>query len=380
MPLLKRLAGVQSLASGFGARTPLRDPLRAPVAAAADAVPLHLAMSGGFGAGPSGGGCLEPAPLGSGQLDAQNRNLSDPAFADSVRDLPSNFALGSYAGSAAAPPPRGWWLQSCANDNCGSGWLHLWRSRTAPIFEGGWTCSAACTRTRVTASVRREMEGRVTAPEAHRHRIPLGLVMLEQGWINAAQLRSALDAQKEAGGGRLGHWLVGQQAAPEKLVTRALGLQWSCPVLALDFHDAEGLTPLLPRLFLDAFGALPLRVAASRLLYLGFEDRLDPVLALAVERMTGLRVECGMVAGSQFGPAHTRMLGARFPRVELIEASSEPAIIHALTKAIERERPLQSRLVRVHDCLWLRMTLRPSDGPMPDVANLADLICSIGAH
>jgi hypothetical protein len=152
------------------------------------------------------------------------------------------------------------------------------------------------------------------------------------------------------------------------------------PVLTLEFHDAEALTVLLPRLFVDAFGALPLRVAAGKLLYLGFEDRLDAVLALAVERMTGLRVESGLVQGSLFGPAHTRMLGARFPRVELIEASSEPAAVHALSKAVERSRPVYSRLVRVHDCLWLRMAFRPQTGPLPDPSAVADLICSIGSN
>jgi hypothetical protein len=289
---------------------------------------------------------------------------------------------------AAGPPPgldggkgtpRSKWLETCANPQCRSGWLHLWRSRSTPVFEGGWNCSAACTRARVTLSVRREMEGRVTAPEPHRHRIPLGLTMLEQGWITADQLRGALEAQRAAGGGRLGQWLVRKHGVSEKLVTRALSLQWSCPVLALDFHDPEALTSLLPRLFLDAFGALPLRVAAGKLLYLGFEDRLDPVLSLAIERMTGLRVESGVVQGSLFSPAHTRMLGAKFPRVELIEASSEVGVVHAVTKAIEKTRPVGARLVRVHDCLWLRMTLREQKSLLPEAGSVEDLICSIGA-
>jgi hypothetical protein len=204
--------------------------------------------------------------------------------------------------------------------------------------------------------VRRELEGRVSAPEAHRHRIPLGLTMLQQGWITQSQLRGALEAQKAAGGGRLGHWLVRQQGVSEKLVTRALGLQWSCPVLPLEFHDAEALTGLLPRFFVDAFGALPLRVAAGKLLYLGFEDRLDPVLALGIERMTGLRVESGLVQGSLFGPAHTRMLSAKFPPVELVEAASEVAIVH------------------------VRMTLRPAAGGLPEISSVSDLICSVGAQ
>jgi hypothetical protein len=275
---------------------------------------------------------------------------------------------------------RGGLFETCANPACGSGWLHLWRSRSAPVFEGGWNCSAACTASRLAQAVGRELDGRVGAQEGHRHRVPLGLVMLEQGWITNGQLRQALDAQKLAGAGRLGHWLVRQQGVSEQLVTRALGLQWSCPVLPLEFHDAEALTALVPRLFVDAFGALPLRVAAGRLLYLGFEDRLDPVVALAVERMSGLRVESGLVQGSLFRAAHTRMLTQSFPPVELIDAGSEASAVHALARSIERARPVESRLVRVHDCLWLRMWRRPQPGPQPERGGVQDLICSIGAH
>lgn len=202
---------------------------------------------------------------------------------------------------------------TCANPGCGSGWIKLWRSRSAPVFEGGWSCSAACTAALVDAALRREVEAQGNPQESHRHRIPLGLAMLEQGWITGTQLRRALEAQKAAGAGRLGQWLVRQQGVSEQLVTRALGLQWSCPVLGLELHDAESLTALLPRLFVDAFGALPLRVAAGKILYLGFEARLDPVLALAVERMTKLRVESGLVQESLFREAHTRMLNAKFP-------------------------------------------------------------------
>jgi hypothetical protein len=307
-----------------------------------------------------------------------------PMPAEPAANLQNRLGRRAAESESAQPagPPMGrmGWFETCANPGCDSGWLHLWRSRTTPFFERGWTCSAACTRKRVAVAVRRELDGRLTAPQVHRHRIPLGLTLLEQGWITPAQLRGALEAQKAAAGGRLGYWLVRQQGVDEKLVTRALGLQWSCPVLPLDFHDAEALTGLLPRLFIDAFGALPLRVAAGKLLYLGFEDRLDPVLALAIERMTGLHVESGLVQGSLFAPAHTRMLSARFPPVELIEASSELAVVHALSRAIEKARPVASALVRVHDCLWLRMATGPEAGLLPDPSSVRDLICSVGAH
>ena len=193
------------------------------------------------------------------------------------------------------------------------------------------------------------------------------------------QLREALEAQKAAGAGRLGHWLVRQQGVSEQLVTRALGLQWSCPVLPMDFHDAEALAALLPRLFVDAFGALPLRVAAGKLLYLGFEDRLDPVLALAIERMTGLRVESGLVQGSLFRPAHARMLDARFPPVELIEAFSEPARCMRWPEPSKELGPSTRAWSGSTTACGCGCGCAPRAGRCRS-RGLRDLICSIGAH
>jgi hypothetical protein len=223
------------------------------------------------------------------------------------------------------------------------------------------------------------MDGRLEASVTHRHRVPLGLVMLEQGWVNCEQLRGALEAQKAAGKGRLGQWLVRQQGISEQSVTRALGLQWNCPVLALDFHDAEAMAPAMPRFFIDAFRVLPLRVAAGQLVYLGFEDGLDPVASLAIERMSGLRVESGLVRGSLFRAAHQRMLSTAFPKVELIETASAAPIARVLARAIERARPVESRLVRWHDCLWLRMWIGPQSSPLPEIEDVEDVICSMAS-
>jgi hypothetical protein len=318
-------------------------------------------------------GRRNPAPPGADGRDHvreqggdQNAEMNAPP-GSLRRTTESRFRLG--------------FLRTCANPACDSGWLHLLRSRSGPVFEGGWSCSPACTRARVEAAIRREWEGRVATPSENRgHRIPLGLVMLEQGWISAVQLKRAVEAQRTSGGGRLGGWLVRREGVREELVTRALGLQWSCPVLAVDQHDPEAMTAFLPRLFVDAFGALPLRAAAGKLLYLGFEERLDPALSLAVERMTGMRVESGLMQGSLFRAAHTRLLAARFPPVELIEAASEPAAAQAIARAVEKVRPMDARLVRTHDCLWLRMWTRPPTGPYPDPSSLRDLICSIGSY
>jgi hypothetical protein len=313
----------------------------------------------------------------SGQLDrkgAENRQWRDIRQEADRAEAPVNWPGGA---------PRKFWkgiVRNCANPGCDSGWLRPFRSRSAPIFESGWCCTEACTAAQVEAAIRREMDGRGKEREGYRHRIPLGLAMLEQGWVTHKALRAALEAQRAAGVGKLGYWLVRMEAASEEQVTRALGLQWGCPVLEMEFQAPEGLAALVPRLFVDAFGALPLRVAAGKILYLGFEDRLDPALALAVERVTGLRVEGGLVEESRFRPAHARMLEASFPHVELIEAANESALASALIRSVERARPVEARLVRVHDCLWLRLWLRPQHGPVPQRASIHDVIASTGAH
>jgi hypothetical protein len=92
-----------------------------------------------------------------------------------VSNAPSSLPLEGYE-TPSRGAERGGLFESCANPRCASGWLHLLRSRSAPVFEGGWSCSAACTSACIGAAVRRELEGRGSAQESHRHRIPLGLI------------------------------------------------------------------------------------------------------------------------------------------------------------------------------------------------------------
>ena len=99
----------------------------------------------------------------------------------------------------------------CGNAECAGGWTAPWRSRRRPIFEGQWGCSGRCVLAMSKAAVRRELgDGATSAVAPHRHRVPLGLMMLAQGWITQAQLRRALDAQRANGTGRIGDWLIAE--------------------------------------------------------------------------------------------------------------------------------------------------------------------------
>ena len=266
----------------------------------------------------------------------------------------------------------------CSNPGCRSAWLQLFRQRTRPIFEAGWTCSRECTEERLQIAVRRELDGRVQLQETHRHRIPLGLLMLEKGWITSSQLRRAVEEQRESGSVRLGEWLVRQGAADEATVTRALGMQWGCPVLSLR-SGLVGRNQLLPRLFVEAFGALPLQGPSGKTLYLGFEEKVDRALAYSVERMEGAKVECGVVQSSTFADTLRTREKQCFPPVQMAEATSAFAAAHVLAKSIERTRPISSRLVRVHDWLWMRMIREPEGVTAPNSTCISDVLCRVGS-
>lgn len=308
-------------------------------------------------------------------LDRQSVSGAE-AIAEILRQTLAREAPGARTVETA--PKRGRWLETCSNPACRTGWMQVWRSRSAPVFESGWTCSEGCMAARIRQAVLRESKGHTEARPPHRHRLPLGLLMVEQGWITAEQLRGALESQRRHGTGRLGSWLVKQHGVSEERVTRALAMQWSCPVLSTQAHSPAQLARFVPRLFVDAFGVVPLRLAAGKVLYLGFEERLDPVLARAIDRMTGLRTESGVVADSDFSHAHARMLHAQYPAVELVEAAHEEALTRVLTRAVEKAKPAEARLVRVHEFLWLRMHRRSEEGRAWNVDDVQDVICTIG--
>lgn len=258
----------------------------------------------------------------------------------------------------------------CVNRRCNTGWLHVWRSRTAPVVEGGWSCSPACTRARIAELVHREREGHDQPAALHRHRIPIGLVLLQEGWITHDQLRRALEAQRAGSAGRLGAWLMEQCGLEERRVTQALSIQWNCPILTFDQERAGVAFSLVPRIFLDTFGFVPLRLLTAGILYIGFEDRIDHSLTLVIERMTGLRVEAGLVSGSEFRRARESVLTARFPRTRIIEAVNSEAMVDALVRLVEREKPVEARIVRVHGFYWLRLwkALGRSGASLPTTA------------
>jgi hypothetical protein len=71
------------------------------------------------------------------------------------------------------------------------------------------------------------------------------------------------------------------------------------------------------------------------------------------------------------------MLAGRFPQADLVEAERESNLTATLAQAVERVRPQETRMARVHDCLWVRMWLRLQRGPVPEPGTVLDLIASL---
>jgi hypothetical protein len=233
-----------------------------------------------------------------------------------------------------------------------------WRNRRRPIFEGLWGCSGRCVLAMVQAAVQREVgDGRASAITPHRHRVPLGLLMLAQGWITHPQLQKALAAQRESGSGRIGDWLVSECGLEAEQIVRGLSMQWGCPVLTTEGFSPEAMALVMPRVFAEQFGLLPLRVAGSRILYLGFTDRLDASAAFAIEQMTELKVESGVVEGALFEAARNRLRACDGVETKLEGFEDKGAMAARITAILEQKQPIASRLVRLHQYYWLRMWL-----------------------
>jgi len=287
-----------------------------------------------------------------------------------------------YTGSSVTAARR-----VCGNLECAGGWAAPWRSRSRPIFEGQWGCSGRCVQTMVRAAVQRETHDMAAASdnEPHRHRIPLGLVMLAQGWITHPQLQKALETQRASGTGRIGDWLVQECGLGAEHIARGLSVQWNCPVLDTGGFSASTMVLAMPRLFVEEFGGLPLKVVGNRMMYLAFEDRLEASVALALERMSDLKVQSGLLEGSQFRDTRAQLLSCQGVPLKQEALSGRDALVARVTSVLDQKLPVEARLVRVHHRYWLRLWLESGTlgkaGRMPvSGEDMADYVFTIGAQ
>jgi hypothetical protein len=252
--------------------------------------------------------------------------------------------------------------RTCGAEGCTSTWRKPWKNRNRPIFEEEWGCGTKCIEKLVMHTIRRETGEGIDDGEAapHRHRVPLGLVLLAQGWITHPQLRSALEAQKQSGKGRIGDWLAESCGLDHQRITRGLGIQWNCPVFTTDGFTPAAMALVMPKRFVVEFGLVPLRVTGRSVIYLASKDNLDAASALAIEQMSSLKVETGLLPDTRFTEVRTGILAAESVPVTMGKAANAEELAVRIARKLEQGLPVASRLVRVHQYYWLRTWLEPA--------------------
>jgi hypothetical protein len=298
--------------------------------------------------------------VGSGSV---RRAAKDPLLALAHDEYLPSAATLPGAGRVRALLPEIGFLQDalkkeCSNLDCRQGRTMSWRSRRLLAFEGKLACRGACL---------------------------VGLILLAQGWITHPQLQRALEVQRVRPGDKIGDLLVAECGLDQERVTRGLSVQWNCPVLTADGFSPHSMAVVLPRLFIKDYGMLPLRVAGSRILYLGFRDRLDASLAFATERMSGLRIESGVVAEAEFVAARRRLLESEFPEAYGKAVPDTDALAARIAAVLEQRPGATSKLVRLHQHYWLRVwTPASAKAALGSAAlrleDVSDFLFSIGAQ
>ncbi len=276
--------------------------------------------------------------------------------------------------------------RGCANLDCNSSWAKPWKSRRRPIFEGRWACGVKCLGTLIREAVRRESSGESTTMNLapHRHRIPLGLVMLAQGWITHPQLRRALEGQRESGQGRIGEWLQQECGLSSEMVTRGLSIQWNCPILSAESFAPQAMALVMPKEFVEEFELLPLRIAGKQILYLASPDRPDASAAFGLEQMTDLKVESGLLEQGLFAMGRQRLLASRFIATTHESVGETEQLASRIAAILDDQQPIASRLVRIHQYYWLRTWLETGTqsraGMVPETTeDVLDTIFTVGA-
>ena len=202
-------------------------------------------------------------------------------------------------------------LPHCAEAGCTDS-HKLWLRRAGMDLHGRWYCSPQCVEKAVRRYFMRAAVAVLPTPRAQ-HRIPLGLLMLSRGELENSQLRSALEAQRSDGRGRIGQWLEKLGFATEGQITTALGLQWACPVvptpLAVGDLDCAG---LLPYRLMQQFRMLPIYFSRGNgVMYVAFSEGVDYTALYAIEQILDCRTEACITSSSAMSQALETMARAR---------------------------------------------------------------------
>jgi hypothetical protein len=230
------------------------------------------------------------------------------------------------------------------------------------LLHDQWLCSPKCLDQVLEQLLSPLIESTRASRETKAHRFPLGLLMHSLGLISNESLQAALQAQREAGQGRVGDWLRWQGAVTESQVTQALAMQWSLPIYPPEKCEGNlNWARLLPFALLDSLQMLPVHCAPPLgLLHVAFSSRVDYTALYAIEQMLEYRTEPCVAQESSIQKALAKLHQSARSTDIPIEGPLEPSIISCAT--LEQALKFGAQEVRVvgfANNIWVR--LRASD-------------------
>jgi len=238
-------------------------------------------------------------------------------------------------------------------------WRTFLKSPRGVFLHKQWLCSPECLNQVLEQSLVPVIETTRANRETKSHRFPLGLLMPSLGLVTKESLQSALQAQREAGQGRVGDWLRRQGAVTEPQITQALAVQWSLPIYPLDrWERLLNWAHLLPLGLLHSFQMLPVHyLPASGLLYVAFSSRVDYTALYAIEQMLEFRTQPCVAQESQVEKALDALYRRRVSEDNPILGPLESSLISGATR--QELIKFGAQEVRVAGCadnVWIRLS------------------------
>jgi len=235
-------------------------------------------------------------------------------------------------------------------------WRRILRQEPSVLVDGRRYCLERCLGQALEETLVRARAGLLPRPVAHR--VPLGLLLVARRQLTPEQLRAALEAQRRAGHGRLGDWLLSLGFADEHQITAALARQWSCPVLRVDSsYPRSARLPQIPFSLFQSFSMVPVDyVEGAQTLHIAFSEGIDYNVLYALEKMLGCHTEACMAVPSVVRAGLRAWAGSRGENELCFGCLTEdPEMVRILRSYCARVSATEIRLAACAGHLWVRL-------------------------
>ncbi len=235
-----------------------------------------------------------------------------------------------------------------------SRWQRMHRRSSGVRLHGRRYCGADCLRQALLQALSESGPAAERAAIAS-HRVPLGLLLLSRQQLSAEQLRCALEAQRNAGRGKIGEWLQHLGFATELDVTAALARQWRCPLLREAANLFADHCPAIPLPLLESFQMIPVElVESNRSLLVAFSRAVDHTALYAIERMLGYHTEPCLVTASAMRQGLLALAGIRVSDDVVFERVEDSECARIIASYAAKLAACEIRLARCGKHLWAR--------------------------